>query len=266
MQPIMGLVGNLQFVTTAVVSGLGVANGTISLGAVQAMLQYVRQFGQPMQQLASTSATFQSGLASLERVVELLDQEEITPDPAGTLDPAPVVAASRSRASGSRSDPTAPLIEGLTLTAEPGQTVAIVGPTGRQDHPRQSAAALLQLDAGRITLDGRDIASMPRRELRSAFGMVLQDTWLFGGTILENIRYGDPRATDEDVMNTARVTYVDRMVHSLPDGYQTVINDEGDNVGRPEQLITIALALPRRSGHPDPRRSDLIGRHPHHRC
>ena len=168
MQPIMGLVGNLQFVTTAVVGGLGIANGTISLGAVQAMLQYVRQFGQPLQQLASTSATFQSGLASLERVVELLDQDEITPDPAGPHEPAPVRGRVAFEDVSFSYDPTAPLIEGLTLTAEPGETVAIVGPTGAG---KTTLVNLLlrfyELDAGRITLDGRDIASMPRRELRS---------------------------------------------------------------------------------------------------
>ncbi len=245
MQPIMGLVGNLQFVTTAVVGGLGIANGTISLGAVQAMLQYVRQFGQPLQQLASTSATFQSGLASLERVVELLDQDEITPDPVSPHETGPVRGRVAFEDVSFSYDPNAPLIEGLTLTAEPGETVAIVGPTGAG---KTTLVNLLlrfyELDAGRITLDGRDIASMPRRELRSSFGMVLQDTWLFGGTILDNIRYGNPDATDDDVLDAARVTYVDRMVHSLPDGYETVINDEGDNVSAGQkQLITIARAF-----------------------
>ncbi len=244
MQPIMMFVGNLQFVTIAVVGGLRITSGAISIGGIQAMLQYVRQFGQPLQQLASMSATFQSGLASLERVVELLDANEVSPDVSTDPTDEPVRGRVVFEDVSFSYDPAKPLITGLNLIAEPGQTVAIVGPTGAG---KTTLVNLLlrfyELDGGRITLDGRDIAEMPRRELRSSFGMVLQDTWLFGGTIFENLRYGNPEASDAEVLEAARVTLVDRVVHSLPDGYKTVINDEGDNISTGQkQLITIARA------------------------
>ncbi len=243
--PIGVLVGNLQFATVAVVGGLQIASGTITIGAMQSMIQYVRQFSQPLQQLTAMTATFQSGLACLERVVELLDEPEQRPDAPATGESAPVRGRVVFDGVHFSYDPSRPLITGLDLVVEPGQTVAIVGPTGAG---KTTIVNLLlrfyELDAGRILLDGRDIAEIPRQELRSAFGMVLQDTWLFGDTIWENIRYGNPDASDERILEAARVTYVDRFVHSLPDGYQTVINDEGDNVSAGQkQLITIARAF-----------------------
>jgi ATP-binding cassette subfamily B protein len=245
IQPAMVFMGNVQYILIAVVGGLRISSGAISIGDMQAMIQYARQFSGPLTHLASMAATFQSGIASLERVLELLDAEEQTPEQADTVDPAPVrgrvvfddvhfsYAADTS------------LIEGLSVTAEPGQTIAIVGPTGAGKTTLVNLIMrFYDLDAGTISLDGRDISTFPRRELRSNVGMVLQDTWLFGGTIRDNLAYGNPRASDEQIREAARVTYVDRFVHSLPDGYDTVINDEGDNISAGEkQLITIARAF-----------------------
>jgi ATP-binding cassette subfamily B multidrug efflux pump len=245
MQPLTMFLGNVQYVIVAVVGGLQVASGAISVGDVQAFIQYSRTFSMPLTQLASMMNIFQSGIASLERVLELLDAEEQSPEAPETDSPAPVRGRVAFEDVSFAYDPDRPLIESLSLVAEPGQTIAIVGPTGAG---KTTLVNLLmrfyELDGGVITLDGRDIASMPRHELRSCFGMVLQDTWLFGGTIRENIAYGDPYATEEQILEAARATYVDRFVHSLPEGYDTVINEEGDNVSAGQkQLLTIARAF-----------------------
>ncbi len=245
IQPAMLFMSNLQFVLIAVVGGLRISSGAISVGDMQALIQYARQFGQPLTFLASMAATFQSGIASLERVLELLDADEQSPEPTDNVDAPPARGRIVFDDVHFSYEPGTPLIEGLNLVAEPGQTIAIVGPTGAG---KTTLVNLLmrfyELDSGTITLDGRDIASMPRHELRSEVGMVLQDTWLFGDTIRANLAYGSPQATDERILEAARVTYVERFVHSLPDGYDTVINDEGDNISAGQkQLVTIARAF-----------------------
>ncbi len=244
MQPTTMFLGNVQYVLVAVVGGLRVAHGAITVGEVQAFIQYSRTFSMPLTQLASMMNVFQSGIASLDRVLDLLDAEEERADPPAA-GPAPVRGRVEFRDVTFSYDPSRPLIEQLSLVAEPGQTIAIVGPTGAG---KTTLVNLLMrfydLDGGSITLDGRDIASFPRSALRSNIGMVLQDTWLFGGTIRDNIAYGDPGATEERIREAARVAYVDRFVHSLPDGYDTLINEEGDNVSAGQkQLITIARAF-----------------------
>ncbi len=281
IMPIMMLVGNLNYVVIAVVGGLRVASGTLSLGEVQAFIQYTRQFTQPITQIASMANLLQSGVASAERVYELLDAEEevadVTPEPAlpssGRQAARAVVdldgaagsvshgreAARGEAASATRSaqgtvafehvsfsyDPDEPLIEDLSLVARPGETVAIVGPTGAGKTTLVNLIMrFYELDGGRITLDGVDITEMPRAALRGRIGMVLQDTWLFEGTIRDNIAYGRPDAGEEEILEAARATYVDRFVHSLPDGYDTRVDDEGSNLSAGErQLITIARAF-----------------------
>ncbi|WP_319956129.1 ABC transporter ATP-binding protein [Micromonospora yasonensis] len=242
IMPAMMFVGNLSYVAIAVVGGLRVASGTMTLGDVQAFIQYSRQFTQPLTQIASMANLLQSGVASAERVFEVLDAEEQTPER-----PAPPKVPGRVEFEhvSFRYDPDKPLIDDLSLAAEPGHTVAIVGPTGAGKTTLVNLIMrFYELDAGRITLDGVDISSMRRDELRSRIGMVLQDTWLFGGTIRDNIAYGRPDATEEEILTAARATFVDRFVRSLPDGYDTVIDEEGSNVSAGEkQLITIARAF-----------------------
>ncbi|MGK3647896.1 ABC transporter ATP-binding protein [Pseudarthrobacter enclensis] len=245
IMPAMTFIGNLVYVGIAVVGGLQVASGAMQLGDVQAFIQYSRQFTMPLAQLGSMANLLQSGVASAERVFELLDESEESVEPADS--DGPVFGRGRlvfEDVSFSYS-PEKPLISGLSLVAEPGQTVAIVGPTGAGKTTLVNLMMrFYELDAGRITLDGVDVTSVPRRELRSRLGMVLQDTWLFGGTIRDNIAYGRPSATSEEVLEAARATYVDRFVRSLPDGYDTVLEDEGSNVSAGEkQLLTIARAF-----------------------
>ena len=244
MQPATMFAGNLQYVLVAVVGGLRVASGAISVGDVQAFIQYSRTFSMPLTQLASMMNIFQSGIASLERVVELLDADEQSPDGASGGD-APVRGRVEFNEVAFSYDGDRPVIDSLSLIAEPGQTIAIVGPTGAGKTTLVNLIMrFYELDGGYITLDGRDIATIPRSELRSHIGMVLQDTWLFGGTIRQNIAYGNPDATEEQILEAAKATYVDRFVHSLPDGYDTIINEEGDNISAGQkQLLTIARAF-----------------------
>ncbi|WP_406210978.1 ABC transporter ATP-binding protein/permease [Kitasatospora sp. NBC_01560] len=245
IQPAMMLIGNLQYVLVAVVGGLRVASGALSIGDVQAFIQYSRQFSQPLTQVASMANLVQSGVASAERVFELLDAPEQTPEPAMPERPDTLRGRVVFQDVAFRYEPGKPLIDDLSLKVEPGQTVAIVGPTGAG---KTTMVNLLmrfyEVSGGRITLDGVDIAAMSREELRSGIGMVLQDTWLFGGTIAENIAYGASGATREQVVEAARAAHVDRFVRTLPDGYDTRIDDEGTGVSTGEkQLITIARAF-----------------------
>ena len=245
IQPVMMFVGNLNYVLIAVVGALRVATGALSLGGVQAFIQYSRQFSQPLTQVASMANLLQSGVASAERVFALLDAVEQEPDAAHPARPAEVHGRVEFEHVSFRYAPDRPLIDDLSLKVEPGQTVAIVGPTGAG---KTTLVNLLmrfyEISSGRITVDGVDIASMSREHLRSLTGMVLQDAWLFGGTIADNIAYGSAGATAEQITEAARATYVDRFVQTLPDGYDTVLDDEAANVSMGErQLITIARAF-----------------------
>jgi ATP-binding cassette subfamily B protein len=245
IQPVMMFIGNINYVLVAVVGGLRVASGAITLGDVQAFIQYSRQFSQPITQVASMANLLQSGIASAERVFQLLDEPEQSADPVTPSRPSPIRGAVAFENVSFRYLPDRPLIENLSLSANPGHTVAIVGPTGAG---KTTLVNLLmrfyEVDGGRITLDGVDIATMSREDLRENIGMVLQDTWLFGGTIAENIAYGADEPSHEKVVEAARAAHADRFVRTLPDGYDTVIDEEGSNISAGEkQLITIARAF-----------------------
>ena len=243
--PTTMFIGNLNYVVIAVVGGLRVASGALTLGDVQAFVQYSRQFTQPLTQVASMMNVLQSGVASAERVFELLDATEERPDP---REPA-TLSAVRGHVEfddvSFRYVAERPLIEHLSLDVAPGRTVAIVGPTGAGKTTLVNLIMrFYELDGGAIRLDGVDIATMRRSDVRGEIGMVLQDAWLFGGTIRDNIAYGGHGATDEEILEAARISYVDRFVHSLPDGYDTVVDDEGSNLSAGErQLLTIARAF-----------------------
>ncbi|MBJ7399876.1 ABC transporter ATP-binding protein, partial [Mycolicibacterium sp.] len=243
VSPATIFVGNLSYVAVAVLGGYQVATGQITLGSVQAFIQYVRQFNQPLTQVAGMYNTLQSGVASAERVFDFLDEPEESVSAATEL------PSGRGRVQFDNIwfsyQPGTPVIEDLSFTAEPGTTVAIVGPTGAG---KTTLVNLLMrfydVDSGRILLDGTDIREVSRQSLRSRIGMVLQDTWLFGGTIAENIAYGRPEATEDDIVEAARAAYVDYFVRSLPDGYQARVTDNGSNLSAGEkQLITIARAF-----------------------
>lgn len=245
IMPAMMFIGNLNYVLVAVVGGLRVANGSLSLGDVQAFIQYSRQFTQPLTTIASMTNLLQSGVASAERVFELLDADAEPADAPALPSPSARRGEVAFERVSFRYEEDRPLITDLSMVARPGETVAIVGPTGAGKTTLVNLVMrFYDVDAGRITLDGVDITAMPRAALRGQIGMVLQDTWLFAGTIRENIAYGRPDATEEQIMEAARATFVDRFVHSLPDGYDTLIDEEGSNLSAGErQLVTIARAF-----------------------
>ena len=244
IQPATMFLGNLNYVAIAVVGGIRVATGTMSLGDVQAFVQYSRQFTQPLTQAASMANVLQSGVASAERVFELLDAEEQSAD-VGSIDLSPTIGRVEFDKVTFSYDPDRPLITDLSFVAEPGTTVAIVGPTGAGKTTLVNLIMrFYELNGGRIVLDDRNIAEMPRQELRSKIGMVLQDTWLFNGTIRENIAYGNPGASEEQIRTAAKATFVDRFVQTLPDGYDTILTGESGAVSAGEkQLLTIARAF-----------------------
>jgi ATP-binding cassette subfamily B protein len=246
IQPALGFVSNLNYLIIAVVGALRVASGTMTLGDVQAFIQYSRQFTQPIAQIGAMANLLQSGVASAERVFELLDADEQSadPSPAATLE-RPVRGRVEFEHVAFRYDEDTPLIGDLSLVAEPGQTIAIVGPTGAG---KTTLVNLLmrfyEVDEGRIALDGVDTRSLTRDELRSQMGMVLQDTWLYEGTIADNIAYGVDSATRDEVVAAAVATHVDRFVRTLPEGYDTKLDDDGGALSAGEkQLLTIARAF-----------------------
>lgn len=245
IMPSAMFVGNLVYVGIAVVGGLKVASGNLPLGDVQAFIQYSRQFQQPLSQLGSMANLLQSGVASAERVFELLDAEDQTPDAAEPVTPADFHGRLEFEDVTFRYKEDEPLIDNLSLTVDPGKTVAIVGPTGAGKTTLVNLVMrFYELDGGRILLDGVDTAHMTRDDLRSRTGMVLQDAWLFGGSIRDNIAYGRPTATEEEILDAARMAYVDRFVHSLPEGYDTIVDDDSGTLSAGErQLITIARAF-----------------------
>jgi len=245
IQPAMQFINNLNYVAICVIGGMKVANGVLSLGDVQAFIQYSRQFTQPIVQTASIMNVLQSTVASAERVFELLDEEEETPDTENPVVLEKVEGHVVFKNVSFRYKPDVPLIEDMSLEVKPGQTVAIVGPTGAG---KTTVVNLLmrfyELDGGSISIDGVDIRDMARNDLRRLFGMVLQDTWLFNGTIRDNIAYGREDATEEEILAAARAAHVDHFVRTLPKGYDTELGDEASNISQGQkQLLTIARAF-----------------------
>ncbi|HYM67270.1 MAG TPA: ABC transporter ATP-binding protein, partial [Patescibacteria group bacterium] len=245
IQPSTQFLANLNYVAIAVIGGYRVASGTMSLGDVQAFIQYSRQFTMPLMQIAGQMNLLQSGLASAERVFELLASAEEVADRPAVAGPAEVRGEVALEHVSFRYEPDKPLIEDFNLEVRPGQTIAIVGPTGAG---KTTIVNLLmrfyEIDSGRILIDGVDIKEMPRDRVRRAFGMVLQDTWLFAGTVRANIAYGKDGATDDEIIAAAEAAHVDAFVRTLQHGYDTVLDEDASDLSSGQrQLLTIARAF-----------------------
>ncbi len=242
LMPAMGLIGNLSYVAVVILGGYLAVRGRLALGDIQAFIQYVRSFNQPITQLANISNVLQQTVAAAERVFEFLESPEEAPDPEQPVRLKEVAGWVEFDRIHFGYLPDRPVIQGFTATVRPGQKVAIVGPTGAG---KTTIVKLLMrfydVDSGSIRVDGQEIARFQRGDLRRLFGMVLQDTWLFNGTVLDNIRYGRPDATEEEVVAAARAAHIDRFIRTLPEGYRTVINEEVTNLSHGQkQLLTIA--------------------------
>ncbi|MDG0789825.1 ABC transporter ATP-binding protein/permease [Cohnella ginsengisoli] len=245
MMPLMSFIGNIGYVAISVVGGVLVTRQAINIGDIQAFIQYARQFTMPITQTANIANIIQSTVASAERVFELLDESEEMPEEKKELDPAHVVGHVAFKHVDFSYKEDVPLIADMNIDVKAGQTVAIVGPTGAG---KTTLVNLLmrfyEVNGGTITVDGTDISKLKRGNLRSLFGMVLQDTWLFGGTIRDNIAYGRAGATEAEVVDAAKAAFADHFIRTLPDGYDTVLNEEASNLSQGQkQLLTIARAI-----------------------
>lgn len=245
VMPLMGLVNNIGYIVIAVVGGLLAATGRLLIGDIQAFIQYSRQFTQPINQLANIANILQSTVASAERVFEVLDEQEAVPEaevPIHIENPKGSVTFEHVSFG---YEPDQLLMKDMNIQVEPGQTIAIVGPTGAG---KTTLINLLmrfyEVNSGKIKVDGVDITNLTRKELRNLFGMVLQDTWLFKGTIKDNIAYGKEGATFEDVVRAAKAAHADHFIRTLPNGYDTILNEEASNISQGQkQLLTIARAI-----------------------
>ena len=245
MMPLMNFVGNLGYVAICILGGFLTLNGTITVGVIQAFIQYVRQFTQPITQVANISNVLQQTAAAAERVFEFLDEEEETPDPAQPVPTEDIQGAVSFAHVKFGYTPDKTIIHDFSAIVKPGQKVAIVGPTGAG---KTTMVKLLMrfydVDEGAVLVDDYDVKQFTRNDLRGMFGMVLQDTWLYNGSILENIRYGNLSATDEEVIAAARAAQVHHFVKTLPDGYNMVLNEEASNISQGQkQLLTIARTI-----------------------
>jgi len=245
IMPIMNFLGNVSYVAVSILGGWFAIRGTISVGDIQAFIQYVRSFNQPINQLANVSNLLQQTAAAAERVFEFLNQAEEVPETSDPVKLSSVRGEVEFRNVRFGYDPENVIIKDFSAHIRPGLTVAIVGPTGAG---KTTMVKLLMrfydVNSGAILVDGHNIQDFSRYDLRKSFGMVLQDTWLFNGTIMENIRYGAPDATDEEVISAAKSAHVDHFIHTLPEGYNMVLNEEASNVSQGQkQLLTIARAI-----------------------